>query len=83
MTKTPDLTTLDDDGLHAVLEDADEQIRAAYETKRAVKAERDRRAAEAAVAGLSDAQRQALGMPPAQVVSGVGGIESTAKVGKG
>jgi hypothetical protein len=75
--KTTDLTELDDEGLHAILEEQDEIIRAAGAVKQTVKAERDRRAVAELAAGLSDTQRSQL----AQVLTGVGGIDSTEGVG--
>jgi hypothetical protein len=63
-----DLTTLDDEGLHAILEEQDALIRAAGDVKQTVKAERDRRAVAEIAAGLSDTQREQLA---AQLVEGM------------
>lgn len=77
MTDDVDITTLDDEGLQAILNDADEKIRAAQDEKRAVKNERDRRAVMEVADTLSDAQKQML----AQSISDVGGIESAEATG--
>jgi hypothetical protein len=73
--KSVDLTELDDEGLHAILEEQDDIIRAAGAVKQTVKAERDRRAVADIAAGLSDTQK-------AQLV-GLIGIESGEAVGHG